>query len=70
MKTFNRNKCNIYSTIKSSVNCLKNNSVSGFDNIKLYKVNINPPAPPPPPFFLKNLSKEEYGEVLCSIRYV
>ena len=33
--TFNPNNPNIYSTIKSSVNCLKNNSVNGFHNIKL-----------------------------------
>ena len=33
--TFNPNSPNTYSTVKSSVNCLKNNSVSGFDNIKL-----------------------------------
>ena len=33
--TFNRNNPNIYSTIKSSVNCLKNNSVSGFYNVQL-----------------------------------
>ena len=31
--TFNQNNSNIYSTIKSSVICLKNNSVSGFHNI-------------------------------------
>ena len=33
--TFNPNNPNIYSTIKSSDNCLINNSVSGFQNIKL-----------------------------------
>ena len=33
--TFNRNNPNNYRTIKFSVNCLKNNSVNGFHNIKL-----------------------------------
>ena len=33
--TFNPNNPNIYSPIKSSVDYLKNNSVSGFPNIKL-----------------------------------
>ena len=33
--TFNPNNPNIYSTIKSSFNCLKNNNVNGFQNIKL-----------------------------------
>ena len=33
--TFNPNKTNIYSTIKSSVNCLKYNNESCFHNIKL-----------------------------------
>ena len=33
--SFNLNNPNIYSTIKSLVTCLKNNSVSGFHNIKL-----------------------------------
>ena len=31
----------IYNTIKSSVNCLKNNNVSGSHNIDLYKVSFN-----------------------------
>ena len=35
--TFNPNNPNIYSTIKSSVNCLRNNSIRGFHNIKLIK---------------------------------
>ena len=30
---FNLNNSNIYSTIKSTVNCLKNNNVNGFQNI-------------------------------------
>ena len=33
--TFNPNKHNIYSTIKSSFNCLKNNNVGSFYNIKI-----------------------------------
>ena len=43
MKTFNRNNSNIYSIIKSSVNCLKNNSVSGFLNINLIQSKHQPP---------------------------
>ena len=38
--TFNPNNPNIYSTIKSSVNFVKNNNVSGFHNVKL---SVNPP---------------------------
>ena len=37
--TFNPKNTNIYSTIKSSVNSLKNNNVSGFHNIKLIQSN-------------------------------
>ena len=33
--TFNPNHLHIHSTTKSLVNCLKNNNVSGFHNIKL-----------------------------------
>ena len=41
--TFNPNNHNIYSTIKSLVNCLKNNSVSSFHNIKLIESKHQPP---------------------------
>ena len=58
MTTFNPNNSNIYSTVKSSVNCLKNNSVSGFDNIKLIQSKRQPPN------LKKLLTKAEYGEVL------
>ena len=39
--TLNPNNPNIYSTIKSSVDYLKNNTVSSFHNINLRKVSIN-----------------------------
>ena len=56
--TFNPNNPNIYSTIKSSVNCLKNNNLSGFHNIQLIQTkrqcsNLKKP-----------LTKAEFGEVL------
>ena len=55
---FNPNNPNICSTIKSSVNCLKNNSVSSFYNIKLIQNKRQPHN-------LKILlTKAEYGEVL------
>ena len=41
--TFNPNNPNIYSTIKSSVICLKNNNVSGFHNINLIQSKSQPP---------------------------
>ena len=41
--TFNPNSPNIYSTIKSSDNCLINNSISGFLNIKLIQSKRQPP---------------------------
>ena len=41
--TFNTNNPNIYSTIKSSVNSLKNNDVSGLHNIKLIQSNASIP---------------------------
>ena len=56
--TFNRNNLNIYSTIKSSVICLKNNNVSRFHNINLIQSQRQPPN------LKKLLTKEEYGEVL------
>ena len=56
--TFNPNNPNIYSTTKSSVNCLRNNNVSGFHNIKLIQSKRQPPIS-------KNfLTKVEFGEVL------
>ena len=58
--TFNPNNPNIYSTIKSSVNCLKNNNVSGFHNIKLIQSKQQSPN-------LKNfLTKAKFGEVLSA----
>ena len=56
--TFNPNNPNIYSTITSSVNCLKNNSVSRFHNIKLIQTKRQPRN------LKKLLTKPEYGEVL------
>ena len=54
--TFNPNNSNIYSTIKSSVNCLKNNRVSGFQNIKL--IQSKRQTPNHKKFYLKqNLEK-------------
>ena len=55
--TFNSNNPNIYSTIKSSVICLKNNSVSGFHNMNLIQSKRQPPPPKP-------LTRAEYQEVL------
>ena len=55
--TFNPNNPNIYRTIKSSVNCLKNNGIREFHNMNLIQSKRQPPN-------LKNfLTKAEYGEV-------
>ena len=56
--TFHPNIRNIYSTIKSSVNCFKNNNVSGFHNIKLIQSKRQSPN------LKKLLTKAEFGEVL------
>ena len=56
--TFNPNNPNIYSTLKSSVNCLRNNNVSGFHNIKLIQSKRQSPN------LKKPLTKAEFGEVL------
>ena len=56
--TFNPNNPNIYSTIKSSVNCLKNNNVSGFHNIKLIQSKRQSRN------LKKLLTKAEFGEIL------
>ena len=57
ISTFNPNDLNIYSTIKSSVNCLKNNNIGGFHNIKLIQSKRQSPN-------LKNFfTKAEFGEV-------
>ena len=56
--TFNPNNPHIYSTIKSSVNSLKNNHVSGFHNINLIQSKRQSPI------FKKLLTKAGYGEVL------
>ena len=56
--TFNPDNLNICSTIRSSVNCLKNKSVSGFHNIKLIQSKRQSPN------LKKLLTKLEYGEVL------
>ena len=56
--TFNPDNPNICSTIRSSVNCLKNKSVSGFHNIKLIQSKRQSPN------LKKLLTKLEYGEVL------
>ena len=55
--TFNTNNPNIYSTIKSSVNSLKNNDVSGLHNIKLIQSKRQSPN------LKKLLTKAEFGEV-------
>ena len=55
--TFNSNNPNIYSTIKSSINCFKNNIVSGFNNIKLIQSKRQSPN------LKKLLTKAEFGEV-------
>ena len=54
---FDPNNPNIYGTIKSSVNCLKNN-VSGFHNIKLTQSKRQSPN------LKRLLTKAELGEVL------
>ena len=59
--TFNPNNPNIYSTIKSSVNCLKNNNVSGFHNIKLIQSKRQSPN------LKKLLIKAEFGKVLSGM---
>ena len=56
--TFNPNNPNIYSTIKSSVNCLKKNNASGFHNIKLLQSKYQCSN------LEKLLTKAEFGEVL------
>ena len=58
--TFNPNSPNIYSTIKSSVTCLKNDNVSGFHNINLIQSKRQIPN------LKKLLTRPEYGEVLSS----
>ena len=55
---FNPNKLNNSNIIKSSVNCLKNNSVSGFHNIKLIQSKHQSPN------LKKLLTQVEFGEVL------
>ena len=52
------NNLNICSTIKSLVNCLKNNNVSSFHNINLIQSNCQPPN------LKKLLTDAEYGDVL------
>ena len=56
--TFNPSNSNIYTTCKSSITCLKNNSVSGFHNIKVIQSKRQAPN------LKKFLTKAEYGEVL------
>ena len=59
--TFNPNNPNNYSTIKSLVNCLKNNNISGFHNIKLIQSKHQSPS-------LKILlTKAEFREVLLGM---
>ena len=55
---FNPNNPNIYGTIKSSVNCLKDNNVSDFHNIKLIQIkrqSLN---------LKKPVAKAQFGEIL------
>ena len=61
--TFNPNNPNIYSTIKSSVNCFKNNNVSGFHNIELIQSKRQSPN------LKKFLTKAEFGEVLSGFTF-
>ena len=56
--TFNANNPNIYSTIKSSVNCMKHNNVSDFHDIKLIQSKRQSPD------LKKLLTKADFGEVL------
>ena len=56
--TFYPNNPNIYSTIESLVNCLKNNNVSGFYNSELIQSKRQSSN------LKKLLTKGEYGEVL------
>ena len=56
--TFNPNNPNIYSTIKSSFNCLKNNNVSGFHNIRPMQSKRQSPN------LKKLLTKAKFAEVL------
>ena len=56
--TFNPSSPNIYSTIKSSVNCLNDNNVSGFHNIRLIQNKCQSPN------LKKLLTKAKFGEVL------
>ena len=65
--TFNSDNPNIYSTIKSLINCFKNNIVSGFHNIKLIQRKRQSPN------LKKLLTRAEFGEVSsgsfnCSIK--
>ena len=55
---FNPNNPNIYSIIKSSANCLRNNNVSGFHNIILIQSKRQSPN------LKRLLTKGEFGEVL------
>ena len=56
--TFNPSSPNIYSTIKSSANCLNDNNVSGFHNIRLIQNKCQSPS------LKKLLTKAKFGEVL------
>ena len=56
--TLNPNNPNIYSTMKSSVNCLKNENLSRFHNMKLI------PSKRQSPKLKKLLTDAEFGEVL------
>ena len=58
LQHLNTNNPNIYRTIKSLVNCLKNNNVSGFLNIKLIQSKRQSPISK------QKLTKAEFGEVL------
>ena len=58
--TFHPNKANIYSNIKSSVDCLKNNNVSGFHNIILIQMKCQSPN------LKKLLITAQYGDALLS----
>ena len=59
--TFNPNNPNIYSTIKFPVNCLKNNNVIGFHNIKLIQSKRQPPN------LKKLLTKAEFYRVRLTV---
>ena len=60
---FNPNNCCIYSTIKSWVNCLKNENSRGFHTINLTQSKRQTPNLNPP----KLLTKSKYEKILLDV---